>query len=316
METMKKMNKRALAVGTLFLLSACGGGGSGSAPATEDGLRDVAREMSEKAFSNPEQMYDYFSSECRSSISRAEFAGQAMMAKIFLESIVDGREVSVASVNTRNVTDSSGEVQVIIELDGEVLEDDPGYTPFVYEDGAWKSNDCPDADPFGDDDSDSDAPSDTVGGELRSSDDVLAEEAVQGTDGNYGTPVQLDGVTVTLDAPTVVVSDERRLRTNIRVENRLTEELWYVSTNIICAGNPEGGSWGYESTFNPMDEIPSASYSEGSLDLTLPNPSYSGDPPPCNSPAHIVIRPVTGSFDDVGQAVYRIPDDVLEDLNG
>jgi len=300
----------------LVAVSACGGGSAGSAPATEEGLQQTAKEMAEVTFDNPVGMYDYLSAQCRSEISRGDFAGQAMFAKVFLDAIVDGRTVTIATVNTRNVTATSGEAEVIVELDGEVFESEPGYDTYVYEDGAWKSTDCPEADLFGDDsDDESDAPSDTVGGELRSADEVRAEEAVQGTRGEFGSTVELDGVTVTLSSPTVLESDEPTLRTDIRVENRLTEQLWYVPTEIICAGSPAAGTWGWESTFSPGDEIPSGSYADGYVDLKLPNPDYNDEPPPCDSPAHIVVRPVPDSWDDIGQAVWQIPDDLLMRLN-
>lgn len=311
----------------LVLVSACGGE---SSEATAASLEQSVREMAQVAFDEPIKMYDYFTEECRDSISRAEWAGQAMLAQAFMEAMFDGAELKVTDVKTRNVTSTSGEASVTVTLDGEDMGGPDEYDLYLFEGGKWKTTDCETLDDAGESSSGiefdgegsvelsmGDETSDTVGGELRSADDALAEEAVQGQEGTFGGAVNLNGVSITVDSPIVNGDDDGPwLEVPVRVENRLTESISWMVLEMYCSGNPEGGSWQWESTLDLSSSIPSGTFAEGTVNLLLPGDGRYGEPiPECAAPAHIVASPVPDSWDDLGQAVWRIDDATVAALN-
>ena len=311
----------------LFLVAGCGGG---SGEATSAGLEESVREMAQVAFDEPIKMYDYFTAECRDSISRAEWAGQAMLAQAFMEAMFGDADLKVTDVKTRNVTSTSGEAAVTVTLDGEDMGGPDEYDLYLFEDGDWKTTDCETLDDTGESSSgiefDSegstelsvgDETANTVGGELRSANDALAEEAVQGEQGSFGSAVELNGVSITVNPPNVSGDDDGPwLEVPVRVENRLTEAISWMVLEMYCSGNPESGSWQWESTLDLSSSIPSGTFAEGTVNLLLPGDGRYGEPiPECIAPAHIVASPVPDSWDDLGQAVWRLDDTTVTALN-
>jgi hypothetical protein len=326
----------AAALPIFGVLTSCGGS-AGSGPATAEGLEKAARKMMELALNDPAELYEYMSADCKASMTRAEYRVKAALGKAMLDTMFEGVDVTIGDVTTRNVTATEGEAAVEVRFDGEAMGSADSYEKFVYEDGAWRTTDC-DAASGGDGAAgtgeassgadaaageemstidDAGQPPETVGGELRSSDAVLADEAVQGVSGQFGSPVALEGVGVTVSSPAVGTDDVGPwLEVDVRVENRRTESLSLVAVELFCAGNPEGGGWQYESTFDPMETVPSGSYSEGTMRLLLPgDDQMRGTRPTCEKPARIVVSPWPSSWDDLGSAVFEVDPSLIDELN-
>lgn len=122
-------------------LSSCGGGDA-SSPATAEGLEQAAREIVELTLDNPADLYDLLSADCKASLTRTQWDAQAAMAKVFIDALLEGGELTIGDVTTRNVTETSGEAAVQALFDGEDLGSSEEFTAYVYEDGAWRTTDC------------------------------------------------------------------------------------------------------------------------------------------------------------------------------
>ena len=133
-------------------VAACGGGDGGDPEPTEDGLREAARAATE-AFIDGEtrSLYRSLTEDCQERLSYSDFAAQMALGRAlfegFLEISVDDLEVE--DVEVRNVSDERGEARVLLrskedaELD--LNADDDEFTPWLFEQGEWRSTDCDDS---------------------------------------------------------------------------------------------------------------------------------------------------------------------------
>jgi len=179
-----------------------------------------------------------------------------MLAQAFVEAMFDGAELKVTDLKARNIMSTSGEATVTVTLDGEDMGGRYEYDLYVFEDGDWKTTDCESLHDAGESSSgiefDSeggaelnvgDGTSNTVGSELRSANDALAESAVQGERGSFGRAVELNGVAITVNPPNVSGDDDGPWHdVPVRVWNRLTEAISWMVLEIYRSGNSEGGS--------------------------------------------------------------------------
>lgn len=136
------------AIAAAALAVACGGGDD-SQPATEDGLRSVAQAANEELWTgDPKEAYRYFTAECRDQLSYGEFAGQLAFGKAFLAGWmqIEVDDIEVEAVEVRNVADGHGETLTKLrskaDPDLNLNSDEDEWTPWVYEDGAWRSANC------------------------------------------------------------------------------------------------------------------------------------------------------------------------------
>lgn len=96
----------------------------------------------ELTLDNPADLYDRLSADCQASLTREQWNTQAAMAKVFIDALLEGGELTIGDVTTRNVSETSGEAAVQALFDGEDLGSSEDFTTYVYEDGAWRTTDC------------------------------------------------------------------------------------------------------------------------------------------------------------------------------
>lgn len=148
--------KLVLAVATLtaLVLSACSDD-SGGHTADADGLARAARDAAEDLFAGRTQdSYRSLSAACRKQLSFGDWGGQLLIARGFFKGVygVEISDLEVTDVQTRSVTASSGEVNVLTRIKDNpdlVIGQDDDWTLWLYEDGEWHSTDC---ETFGQDD--------------------------------------------------------------------------------------------------------------------------------------------------------------------
>ena len=153
----------------------------------------------------------------------------------------------------------------------------------------------------------------TSSGELRSADEVLAEQAAsQSIQGTVGEPLQLrEGLVVIVSsiAPVRDGGGTPVVQTQLRIENTGADTTT-PRFSVVCAGSDETGGE-LLGDYNSFDALPSGTFEEGQADLLLPGDDVTGEPvPACNTPAVIRV------FDNESAATadFPIPDEVIQEL--
>ena len=232
---------------------------------------------------SPARTYDTYSTACRESTDRAEWAGEVMAGLAMFEAFfgVPFSELEIGDVLVRNVTETEGEAYVeLLDPDGNPIGEEE-YESWVYEDGNWRSNDCDlDGDDTGPDGdvSDDSSPVETIAGDLRPADEVTEErdraDAAVGTVG--GDALDLGGIDVSVAAIRFSgmtsgdgTDNEYMVAVELRAENRTTDDLVAPEFQVRCANGAEG-SWYMDSTYPMYDDLPSGTFAEGVLVLGVP----------------------------------------------
>jgi ABC-type glycerol-3-phosphate transport system substrate-binding protein len=117
-------------------LAACGGGGGDDNSA--DGLKSAAKKATEKAFgkdAKASDLRDSFSKRCKDMVNEDQ-ANQALAA---IKAFAGDNKIKVESVEVQNVANNKGEA--LVRVSG-IPDPDPGFDPWVFEDGKWLSDDC------------------------------------------------------------------------------------------------------------------------------------------------------------------------------
>ena len=254
-------------------VAACSGGGKQANDATPAGIESAARTYTANLLSGDYgAVYEVLTKECRSTLSKSDFIAQVTVAVQMAKAFgIDPAKGNIVGVESQNVTGTSGEVRVNVAFMGETSDSSDSWETMAYEDGAWRLTDCD----FGSIDGDSDSQSSsngtgtTVGGALRSSGEVAAEEALsKATQGSFGVPVNLgSGVSVTLSNPRV--SERGLLTVDVRAENR-GAKVQSPQVFIRCGGSPDEGPFYAGSSYDPNEVIPTGTFAEGILILGLP----------------------------------------------
>jgi hypothetical protein len=155
------MRNRPTITSALVLLalaaSACTDAEEGQ-PDTEAGLR-VAVEASTEALlaGDTDVLYGFLTEECRDTIDRQEFAEQMTLGMAFLAGFaeVDLDELEITEVLIEDFDGTTAMAGPVVDLpSGEGLFGEQDLSPWVYEDGGWKLDDCPDDTGLGDGDGD------------------------------------------------------------------------------------------------------------------------------------------------------------------
>jgi hypothetical protein len=129
--------------------SAVTSGGAATQPATEAGLRAAVTKAGEGVIHNDAAgTYQLLSAACRAKVSQSEWAKQLLVATGLIEAFGDVKlnELKVGLVEVRNVTGTQGEARFsIVKPDGsDAFGDDSqqAWTTWLYEDGAWRTEEC------------------------------------------------------------------------------------------------------------------------------------------------------------------------------
>jgi hypothetical protein len=121
---------------------------AGGEATTAEGLAAAGREMLEKLI-EPDYgaAFARLSDRCQVAVPAEEFIAQATRGAELAENMgIDLSTGVITDVQTRDVTETSGEVFAMVEVEGR--SDQFDWAPFVYEDGTWRLDDCggPEAD--------------------------------------------------------------------------------------------------------------------------------------------------------------------------
>lgn len=265
---------------TLATASSCGG--ASGHPATAAGLEDAARAQIAAFLKAPGTTYGFLSRDCRKKVSRAEWGVQMAMATSLMEGMfgIKASDLRIGKVTSRNVTATTGEASVeVLDKDGKAFDESgPNFSEFIYENGDWRSTDCENMSDAFDDTSvtadTADATTTTYGGELVPADEAK-ERAVReaSADGVIGEPASIDGLTIVVSSitfrETLTEEDAYTVNVAVRVENRTGDDQSTPQMTVVCEDG-SSGSWYADSTFDPYRSLPSGSYGEGNLILSVP----------------------------------------------
>lgn len=204
------------------------------------------------------------------------------MASSLMEGMfgVKASDLRIGKITTRNVTETAGEVAVeVLDKEGKPFDEGgPDFSEFVYEDGDWRSTDCESmSDAFDSGSGPDDAPSateTTFAGELVPADEAKERaEREASARGVIGEPATIDGLSVVVSSisfrETLTDEDAYTVNVAVRVENRTGEDKSTPQMTAVCEDG-SSGSWYADSTFDPYRSLPSGSYSEGNLILSVP----------------------------------------------
>ena len=144
-------------------------------------------------------------------------------------------------------------------------------------------------------------------GELRSAEEVLAEEAAANSaQGTVGEPVQLrEGLVVIVQSMgTEVAGSDKWFAVNARIENTGAESV-VPDFQIFCAGStsPGGQVFNGTETLSPWSALPAGTFAEGVVNLLAPDE--------CTTPAVMRVIEQTGS----ATADFPIPDEAIAALS-
>ena len=220
---------------------------------------------------NPASTYDMLTRECRQLVSRADWGVQVAMGIGMLESFyeVDFNDIRVGEVEVRDVDQDSGQAAVtMLDSDGNLVGSADEFTTYLYEDGTWRSTDCG---------VETDTSSATVDGELLPAGQVEEDRARgKSTDGEVGVAYDFGDLSVEVssieyydDVDDNGTDDDYRIALEVRTENRSTEDTSNPELKVFCADGTDSG-WYADSTFEMYGDLPSGSYSEGTLVLGVP----------------------------------------------
>lgn len=145
-----------LAVVLVLGVAACSGedssvtsGGPATQAADEAGLRAAVTKAGEGLLaSDASATYELLSKECQAKVSKSEWAAQLLIGVGFLEAFAEVKlkDLKVGEVEVRNVTGSTGDARfAIVKQDGtEPLgsEGEQSWDTWIYEDGAWRTENC------------------------------------------------------------------------------------------------------------------------------------------------------------------------------
>ena len=312
-------------VAGLIGLTACSGstpgGGSGSAsgggstkvakqPATAEGLKAAVKAMAEALLKSPASTYDYQTAECRSKMTRADYAAQMIMAQLFLEGLakVKMSEMHVGEVTVRNVTATTGEGTVeLLDATNKPIGDSSSYTTYVYEDGTWLNSECQSSGSSSSGDSGSTGSDTTIGGDLISTNEAAEREHRKASsNAEIGSTAILDGMTILVSSVTFgesfddpTLSEPYNIKVQVRVENRTGETHNIPELKVVCADGTSG-SWSSDGTYSAFSDLGSGTFAEGTLSLGVPRD--------CVEP---LIRAQTTMFTDAALVDWVIPADAL-----
>lgn len=312
----------AIVVAATLVFGACSqssdsSGRGDSQPQTEEAAKEAAVAFGTALFSSDPDSFNYLSAACKQKWGDAaswgaNVAGGFMMLKAFTG--VDPADGTIGDPVVVSFAPDKAKIDVPLNNDaGEPLiagndDGDDGFD-FIYENGAWRIDDC---EAIGDtttsSSGDDDGPGTTVGGELAPAGE--ATEAGRRADATTvaagETATSDDGVAVTVSgfAPTErdgTKPDETIFHVNVRVENRSGDDISYYSVIGFCSDGTEGHFYSGDfdspvTTLDPNETVPSGSFAEGTVAVSVVTP--------CDSP---VVR-VSINNEDVDVAV---PADVL-----
>ena len=144
-------------------------------------------------------------------------------------------------------------------------------------------------------------------GELRSAEEVLAEEAAANSaQGTVGEPVQLrEGLVVIVQSMgTEVAGSDKWFAVNARIENTGAESV-VPDFQIFCAGStsPGGQVFNGTETLSPWSALPAGTFAEGVVNLLAPDE--------CTTPAVMRVIEQTGS----ATVDFPIPDEAIAALS-
>jgi hypothetical protein len=131
--------------------SAVTSGGAATQPATEAGLRAAVTKAGEGVLAKDAAgTYQILSAACRAKVSQSEWASELLVSTGLIEAFAEVKlsELKVGLVEVRNVTDTQGEARFsIVKPDGSdpfSADSQQAWTTWLYEDGAWRTEDCGD----------------------------------------------------------------------------------------------------------------------------------------------------------------------------
>jgi len=286
-------------------------GGGGSSEQSAEGLAGDAERFAKAIVArDTSTAYEYMELSCQEEMSQQEFTAELTVAFEFAKAFgMDMSKATITGVETRNVEGDTGEARVEGDIDGEPLSDSDEFDDFVYQEGRWRTTDCgmgmgEDSEMSFDDEDSSDT---TIGGELTPAEEARAERELSGaTTAEVGETIDLgDGMSVVVSSISVGQEGSVALGVDVRAENR-GEDGYSPTLAIRCSGSTDrgarlGGPRGYE----PNEEMPSGSFEEGTVYLTLPQDG-------CDTPAYLFVEKYL-DFDGE-TAKIRIDDDLVEEL--
>lgn len=133
-----------------------------------------------------------------------------------------------------------------------------------------------------------------------------------GSVGAIGSPVQLEGLAVTVESMTAG-GDEGGpwVEVKIHSQNTTSTDVGFVDFAIFCDGNKDGGGWQAQSTYPQDSGVPAQSTVEGVLNLMIPGDTrISGTArPACATPAYVVANNGTAGV------VWPIDDALVTAMN-
>ncbi len=132
------------------VLVACGGGGSSApkSPATESALKTAVAAFGDAILQGDSgKAYGYFTKECRSDVSKGEFAFMVELATSMLEGFADTSisDMRTGEVELQNFKAESAEARsTVIDGNGDTFSslDESGWSAWEYQDGGWRTSDC------------------------------------------------------------------------------------------------------------------------------------------------------------------------------
>lgn len=268
------------------LVTGCGddSGATAGYEATDAGLEAAAADMMDAFLHRPSATYDFLSAACKEAVSESEWGMNMMVVTGMIESFMDLRtaDLQVGDVTVRNVDGDSGEAAVVVlDKDGNPLEGflgdgEDAYTAFVYEDGSWRTTDCETMGDGTDVTDGTGGPETTFGGELTPADAATEAAArMASLDGELGSAYDLGNLRITVSAIEAAhpanmqdMGVDAAVSVTARVENRSAEDDFVPTLQLVCADGNEG-FW-LDSTLEPMAAVPSTSFAEGDVTISLP----------------------------------------------
>lgn len=126
--------------------AASGRGGNTARPNTAAGLRDAEEALATASLaSDATSSYRLLSAECTKKYSPSQWADRLTRAGALIKGakVKHNKDLKVASVETWDVTRTSGEARAfIVTKKGTLVDDDPFWDKWLYQNSGWRFTDC------------------------------------------------------------------------------------------------------------------------------------------------------------------------------
>ncbi len=138
--------QRAMAVIILIaatVMVACGGGSQRAD--TEAALKAAVKAESEAIYrQDVRASYEGYAKACREQVGLDEWSRSLMAGMALFEGMMKVKfaELKVDEVEVRDFTATTAEAAVVVSAHGTVIDRQPKFQPYAYEDGRWLATNC------------------------------------------------------------------------------------------------------------------------------------------------------------------------------